>query len=641
MKKKLFLYVIFALVSVYYSGVLSAAIIDVSMVNFAFQPKTVTIAVGDTVKWTNTVAVPHTATSGTNCSKDGIFDSGSLAKGGTFSFVFTSAGEYPYYCIPHCKLGMTGTVIVTASTGTTTAPGTTTTALPGSTTTSAPGSTTTSAASTTTTTASQSMIRNIFNIPPEVLFSCREWPLANKDYSNTRATTASGINSRSVARLQKAWAFDIPGVSDFGAAASNPLIVGNTIYLQDLKSNVYAINLRTGKTVAQKNYNVDNIGPNGPAVGWKKIFVTRGAEVVALDLQLNELWAKKLTVKETEGTDIQLSAYGRLVYVSTVPGASVSNFYTGGAVGTIFALDQETGAIQWQFDTIDTQTIWGNPTVNSGGGAWYPPAIDITTGLMYWGTGNPAPFPGTPEFPNGSSRPGPNLYTNSILALDALSGDLAWYKQVKPHDLFDLDFQISPVLATARINGTKRDIVIGGGKLGKVYAFDRATGEILWQTPVGEHQNDELTQLPDGTTRVFPGVFGGIETPMALAGNMLYVPVLNVFTDFTPTGLVQSTLDIPGGTGELIAIDVDSGAVVWKKEFNHPNFGGATVVNDLVFTATFDGTIYALDRTTGDEKWSYQASGGINAWPAVAGNTIIFPVGQGSPPQLIAFKLGF
>ena len=71
------------------------------------------------------------------------------------------------------------------------------------------------------------------------------------------------------------------------------------------------------------------------------------------------------------------------------------------------------------------------------------------------------------------------------------------------------------------------------------------------------------------------------------------------------------------------------------------NFGGATVVNDPVFTATFDRTIYAFDRGTENEKWRYQASGGINAWPAVAGNTIIFPIGQRNPPQLIAFRIGF
>lgn len=633
MKKNVFLFLITVLVCFYGQGVLHAATVEVSMVNFAFEPKTATINVGDTVKWTNTVVVPHTTTSGTGCAKDGKWDSGDMTRGATFSFTFDTPGEYPYYCIPHCNLGMTGTIIVNGGTGTTTVPGTTT-SVPG-------GTTTTTVASTTTSTVKGGFsLSKFFPIPPEVLLSSDEWPLANKDYCNTRATFASGIHSRNVLRLRVAWTFDIPGAGPFGGAASNPLIIGNRVYLQDLKSNVYAISLRNGKLLWNKDFNVENIGPNGPAVGWGKVFITRGATVTALDMRGNELWSTILTEKETEGTDIQLTAYGNLVYVSTVPGASVTNFYTGGAVGMIYALDQNTGAVQWKFNTVDTADIWGNPSINSGGGAWYPPAIDVKTGLMFWGTGNPAPFPGTPDFPNGTSRPGPNLYTNTLLALETKTGALAWYKQVKPHDLFDLDFQLSPILTTARINGTRREIVIGGGKVGKVFAFDRATGEILWQTPVGEHQNDELTELPEGTTRVFPGVFGGIETPMALGGNILYVPVVNVFADFTPTSLDQSTLDIAGGTGELVAIDVSNGAILWDKKFNAPNFGGATVVNDLVFTATFDGKIYALDRNTGDEIWRYQATGGVNAWPAVAGNTIIFPVGLGQPPQLIAFKIG-
>jgi glucose dehydrogenase len=83
-----------------------------------------------------------------------------------------------------------------------------------------------------------------------------------------------------------------------------------------------------------------------------------------------------------------------------------------------------------------------------------------------------------------------------MLALDSATGELKWYKQVLPHDLFDLDFQISPILTSINIDGKETQIVIGAGKLGKVYAFDRQTGEIYWQTPVGMHQNDDLEEVP-------------------------------------------------------------------------------------------------------------------------------------------------
>ena len=634
MKKNVFLYLITVLVCFYGQGVLHAATVEVSMVNFKFEPQNVPINVGDTIKWTNNGTVQHTTTSGTNCTKDGKWDSGLLSPGQTFSFIFNTAGNFPYYCIPHCALfGMTGTVIVNAGPATTTVPGTTT-SVPG-------GTTTTTAAGTTTTTVKGGFsLGSLFPVPPEVLLSFREWPLANKDYNNSRATTSSRINSRNAARLKVAWTFDIPGVGPFGAAATNPLIIGNRVYLQDLKSNVYALSFRTGKLLWKKNYNVDNIGPIGLAAGWGKIFVPVQPNIIALDRRGNELWTTKIAALDSEGIDCQLTVFDNLVYASTVPGSSVTNFYTGGAIGVIYALDQQTGNVVWSFDTVDTTDIWGNPAVNSGGGAWYPPAIDIKTGMMYWGIANPAPFPGTADFPNGSSRPGPNLYTDSLLALDAKSGALSWYKQVLPHDLFDHDFQCSPILATATINGARKEIIVGGGKGGIVFAFDRANGDILWQTPVGIHQNDDLTELPEGTTRVYPGIFGGIETNMALAGGIVYVPVVNVFADFTPTSFDQTTLDIAGGTGELVALDVNTGDVLWKKEFNSPNFGSATVVNDLVFTATYDGTIYAFNRKTGDQIWTHKASGGINAWPAVADDTIIFPVGLGKPPQLIAFKIG-
>jgi outer membrane protein assembly factor BamB len=259
---------------------------------------------------------------------------------------------------------------------------------------------------------------------------------------------------------------------------------------------------------------------------------------------------------------------------------------------------------------------------------------------MYWGITNPAPWPGTKDFPNGSSRPGPNLYTNSLVALEAKVGTLKWYNQVLPHDIFDLDLQLSPLLGNLEIEGKNKEIIIASGKLGKVYLFDPNTAKIIWQTPVGKHLNDDLKELPAGNTRVYPGPLGGVETPMAFAGGILYVPIINIFGDYTPGEFVASTFDIGAGTGELTAIDLKNRKILWDKEFNSINVGAATVVNDVVFTSTFDGMIYAFDRNTGEELWKYQANGGINGWPAVAKDTIIFPVGLGESPKLIAFIVG-
>ncbi|MCJ7444427.1 MAG: PQQ-binding-like beta-propeller repeat protein [Methanotrichaceae archaeon] len=268
---------------------------------------------------------------------------------------------------------------------------------------------------------------------------------------------------------------------------------------------------------------------------------------------------------------------------------------------------------------------------------WYTPALDLETGLMFWGVGNPAPWPGTPKYPNGSSRPGPNLYTDSILALDSNRGWLKWYSQVNSHDILDHDFQVPPILALANVSGKMQKIVIGSGKMGRVYAFNRSTGSILWAAVVGRHENDQLAELPNATITVYPGYFGGVETPMAYAEGVVFVPYIDLYTNYTSTQVLDAQ-NFDQAKGGFVAIDVETGKIIWEKKFESINVGGATVVNDLVFTATFDGTIYAFKRDTGEEVWKFKAPAGINAWPAVASDTIVWPCGTGGSPSLIALK---
>ncbi len=479
-------------------------------------------------------------------------------------------------------------------------------------------------------------------IPPEVARHADEWPLPNQSYASARVAT-SAINRANVASLGLDWSFALSAQSAFGAAATNPLIIDGVVYLQDLASNVFAIDLASGGLRWEKRYDILNFGPNGAAVGYGKVFASVAPSfLVALDAKTgDELWRTKLSENpEIEGIYIQPVVYGSQVLLSTVPNSGVTTFYHGGAHGFIMALDQATGAINWRFDTIDDSNLWGNPEVNSGGGAWYPPAVDTASGLTYWGTGNAAPYPGTRDYPNASSRPGPNLYTSSLLALGQQDGALAWYFQAKPHDLFDLDFQSSPILTQATIDGADREVVIGSGKVGYVYALDRATGAVLWKTSVGAHQNDELDEVPAGQRiTILPGVDGGVETPMALAPDgILYVPTLNLPTDFSSTQIYG--LNLTKGTSEMDAIDIHSGRILWTKPFDGLLLGGATVVNDLLFTADYEGALYALDRQTGAFVWSYQTPNNINASPAIVGDTVVWPLGMNNQPQLVALKLG-
>jgi len=480
-------------------------------------------------------------------------------------------------------------------------------------------------------------------IPPEVADHTEDWPLPNKDYENTRAILDSSITSENVSDLGIAWSFPIPGISAYGAASSNPIIAGDVVYFQDLRCNVFALELETGEVRWSKFYNVSAvIGPNGPAVGWGKVFVAKDLyNVTALNAETgDEVWSTRLSKVSTTGIDIQPAVYDNLVFVSTVPGTG-DVFYAPGGMGVIYALDAETGEVIWNFSTVDSPDLWGNKEVNSGGGCWYPPAIDIETGITFWGTGNPAPFPGTEEWPSGTSRPGPNLYTDSMVAIDHASGEMIWFCQVLPHDLFDHDFQISPILAELDVGGASQKVVFGAGKLGKVYAFNRSSGEVLWSTVVGEYdETAQLDILPNGTTRIFPGVLGGVETPMAYSDGVLYVPVVNMFTDWTPTALDSSTIDFNNATGELVAINAATGKILWINLFDTMVLGGATVINDLVLTAEYDGTIHAFKTDSGEAVFELKAPVGINGWPAVADETIVWPAGVGERPSLVALRLG-
>src|SRR5437899_10480438 len=206
--------------------------------------------------------------------------------------------------------------------------------------------------------------------------------------------------------------------------------------------------------------------------------------------------------------------YDNKVLISTVPGSSVKHFYEAGAVGIVYALDAASGKQVWSFDTfppIKTGKI-------SGGGLWYPPAVGCD-GTVYLGVANPGLWPNSKNNPNGSLRPGPNLYTDSLVALDGSTGKLKWYRQVIKHDVRDYDLMIGPILSN--------QLVIGAGKMSKVYAWNASTGAAAWQQSVGKHLND-IGLLPKQQVKICPGDFGGVETPMAQANGTLFVPWLNL-----------------------------------------------------------------------------------------------------------------
>jgi alcohol dehydrogenase (cytochrome c) len=350
-----------------------------------------------------------------------------------------------------------------------------------------------------------------------------------------------------------------------------------------------------------------------------------------------------LTDNKNEGIDMAPQLYDGKVLMSTIPG-SATNFYHPGALGIVYSLNADTGKTIWKFNTIKGgYKLFGHPEVNSGGGLWYPPSVD-SSGRVFMGVANPAPYPGTPKFPNGSSHPGADLYTDSLVALDGATGKIDWFQQVTPHDFRDYDFQVAPIVRSQMINGTMTETVIGAGKSGKVVAFRADNGKRLWTRNVGVHKFDSGPFPLKKAVCYEPGFLGGVETPMAASGNLVYVPFVNLCFDATATG-IKSAGGFNGGTGGLAAIDSATGKIVWQKSLPSPAYGAATVANDVVFTATLAGKIYAFDTKTGKTLSTMTGPAGINAFPAVTKNMLIIGAGASSSsikkPQneIVAYSL--
>jgi outer membrane protein assembly factor BamB len=462
------------------------------------------------------------------------------------------------------------------------------------------------------------------------------------DIANTRQAQGT-IDSSNVNQLDVAWSLPLSAESAYGAHSSAPVIVNGVIYSQDLESNVQAIALESGEVLWTKKYEDPDEGPNGVVVGGGLVMGATASAAFALDQKTGkEVWSTPLVRKPGEAIDMAPGYRDGLVYVSTVP-TTVTAAYPGGGVGTLWALDAKTGAKKWHFATVP-ESLWGDPKVNSGGGLWQPPSFD-DEGFIYFGTGNPAPYPGTPQEPWGSSRPGANLYTDSMVKLDAATGKMQWHYQQTPHDLYDWDFQDPPIL----LDAAGRELAIGAGKSGVVVALDANTGKPVWKRPVGPHNGhdqDNLHALRGETSKiepglVYPGTLGGVIAPMASDGATVFVPVVNHPLTLSANGELGEAGEL---SGEIVALDAATGRVEWKRELDSAAFGAPTVVNDLVFVPSFEGNLYAFDAKSGGEVWAATLPASVNTGVSISGDTVIAPAGlagaEGQQAKIVAYRLG-
>ena len=472
------------------------------------------------------------------------------------------------------------------------------------------------------------------------------WPYPNGDLANTRVAPGATITSANVSRLRQAWTFKLTGSAvasapGYGSLAAGPIVAGGVVYLQDLEQNVYALRLATGKLRWEYHIGVpekSGPGPNGVAVAGGVVYGDTSATVFALSARTGKvIWVDRHLLNSGQGAfEIQPQVAAGRVYVASAYGS-------GPGGGELIALDAATGRPAWRFATL-TGTDTGVRTDHIGsGGAWETPLVG-SDGSVTFGVGNPYQ-----SAASAIAHPAAQLYTDSEVNLDAATGKLRWYYQGVSNDFMDHDMQASPIAAT--IGGTPA--VIGSGKLGVVYAMNARTGALIWKTPVGEHsQSDRYpAQALAHTLRlkapytILPGSLGGVLSNLALAGNTVYVATINL-----PFRLPKLSYPlgppVGNGTGEVEALSLSTGKVLWDTKVPQMPLGAATVSGDLVFTTLYDGVLIALNRATGAIVYRHQLPASTNAPIAIAGNSVLVPAGgptvfgaSGGSPQLVAYTV--
>jgi outer membrane protein assembly factor BamB len=435
-----------------------------------------------------------------------------------------------------------------------------------------------------------------------------------------------------VSTLRTAWTLPLTGEGGVGFDEANPVIVDGVAYVQDGASNVIAVRCATGQVLWTHQYNSPDEGPNGVTFNGGRIYGVTATGVFALDARTGQqLWYNTQLATTRVNFDITPQVANGKVFVA-------SAVTVGG--GMVYALDAQTGAVIWRFQTVIDKT--GQQLASTAGGAWDPVLIGPDHSI-YVGTGNP--YLSEQEAVTAPSR---ELYTDSIVKLDQDTGRLEWYYQAFPDDFHDWDLQISPIYTFAG----DRPVVVAAGKGGYVFAFDPRSGALLWKTSVGihnGHDNDDQLALEGTLNLQFPytsepGEAGGVETNMAAADGVVYVPVDNLPETYqSATQPVGTSNFFAPNTGEMVAISLATGRTLWTTNLPQLALGGATVSNDLVFTTTFTGELVALSRASGAIVWTAQLPAGSNATLAVAGTTLLagagVPLSATQHPAVVAYQL--
>jgi len=479
------------------------------------------------------------------------------------------------------------------------------------------------------------------------------WLLPNGSYSQTRYSLATNINTGNVAHLKPAFVFQTGVLESF---ETTPLVIDGVMFLTTSFDHVYAVDAATGQEYWHFKHKLGPIttyccGPNNKGVAAEdgRLFLgTLDGKLVALEAATG----KTLWIAEVGDPD---AGYSETMAPTVVDGKVLIGTNGGeyGIRGFVKAFDAATGKPIWTFYTIPekgSEGVWAKKDATGhdlhrdiaaekaalakddqfyetlGGGVWMTPAVDRARKTVYFVVGNPSPDL------YGAERPGDNLYTDSMVALDLDTGKYKWHYQYIAHDLWDLD-AVSPVILVDVKDKHGKTVpgAIHGGKTGHIYVHDRRDGSLIRFSEAMVPQ-ENMWVLPTATgARMQPGANGGVEwSPMAVdptqhlayAVNLVQPMTYHVEASKYPGGklwLGGAFKNIPGETqsGNVTAVDYDTGKIAWQAKTDQPMIGGAlATAGGLVFAGEGNGWFKAYDAKTGEVLWKFQCGAGVNA-PAV------------------------
>ncbi len=524
--------------------------------------------------------------------------------------------------------------------------------------------------------------------------SGQNWFLKGGNFRGEHFSPLSQNNDDNVADHGLAWATDLP-IPD--GISATPIVVDGVVYLSGAFSMVYAIDAEDGRVIWSFDPGVRQAFADDPYISWSAR-VNRGVAVwdgmvlaTTADCRLLGLDAATGAQKWSQQTcDTQLG-----YTITDSPYVGGGKVFVGNAGsesgeknrGYVSAYDAGSGEMLWRFYTVPSDqpeenvspamkmaaATWSGDALEKfggGGSNWNEMTYDPESNLLFFGTAGALPYVYKYRNPDG----GDNLFTSSIVAVNAESGEYVWHYQTVPQDSWEYNATMNIILADLRIDGQDRKTLLTAPKNGFQYVLDRLTGELLaadkyakvnWAThinletgrPVYDPEGEFWNRPDEATIPIWPNMWGSHSwQPMAWhpGHELLYIPVLevpSVVSDYDD-GAYKDTLELftevdgePFSPGKLIAFDPVRNVTRWSVDYPLPFNGGVlATAGNLVFQGNAEGRFNAFAADTGEEVWSLATGSAITAAPVsyAVDDTqyILIPIGSGGGIQFVYPQLG-